>query len=107
MYPALIDNLSEMQMEQIQAHNSHLQQHVANVKEQKEMLAVQLHEVQHKFEDMSKENNRLTAEIQALRQSLQVGRAHLGVLLPAIAVTVTVLDAMYALLQRYPGRLIC
>ena len=61
-----------MQMEQIQAHNSHLQQHAVNVKEQKEMLAAQLHEAEQKFENVRVENKQLAIEIQALRQSLQV-----------------------------------
>ena len=60
-------------MEQIQAQNSHLQQHATNVKDQKEMLNFQLHEVEQKYEKTCIENKQLAIEIQALRQSLQVG----------------------------------
>ncbi len=59
-------------MEQIQAHDSHLQQHAANIKEQREMLLAQLREMEQKSEKVCIENKQLTLEIQALRQSLQV-----------------------------------
>lgn len=68
------EELEDMQikMEQIQAQNSHLQQHATNVKDQKEMLNFQLHEVEQKYEKTCIENKQLAIEIQALRQSLQL-----------------------------------
>lgn len=61
-----------LQMEQIQARNSHLQQHVAHMKQQKDMLCGQLEDMESKYEKVTIENKQLAIEIQALRQSLQV-----------------------------------
>ena len=61
-----------MQMEQIQAHSNHLQQHANHAREQKDMIAAQLHEMREKYDQLCGDNKQLVAEIKALRQSLQV-----------------------------------